>query len=53
VNGIEVIGSLGVLIRAKESGLIPEIRSRVEATQAAGIHYGEKLITEALRLAGE
>lgn len=53
LNGIEVIGSLGVLLRAKESGLIPEIRSLVIAIQAAGVHFGEQLVDEALRMAGE
>jgi predicted nucleic acid-binding protein len=53
LNGIEVVGSLGVLLRAKESGLIPEIRSLVATIEAAGVHYSEQLVGEALRLAGE
>jgi predicted nucleic acid-binding protein len=53
LNGIEVVGSLGILLQAKKSGLIPEIRSILEAIQAAGVHYGSQLVAEALRLAGE
>lgn len=53
LNGIEVVGSLGVLLRAKERGLIAEIRPLLSALQAAGVHYGEQLVSEALRLAAE
>jgi predicted nucleic acid-binding protein len=53
LNGIRVVGSLGVLLQAKELRLVAEIRPLVAAIQAAGIHYGEQLVTEALRLAGE
>jgi predicted nucleic acid-binding protein len=53
LNGIEVVGSLGVLLRAKESGFIMEIRPLVRAIQAAGVHYGVQLVEEALRLTGE
>jgi predicted nucleic acid-binding protein len=53
LNGIEVVGSLGVLLQAKRSGVIPAIRPLVIAIQAAGVYYGEQLVGEALRLAGE
>lgn len=53
LNGITVVGSLGVLLRAKESGLISEIRDRLATIQAAGVHYSEQLVSETLRLAGE
>lgn len=52
-NAIAIIGSVGVLLQAKKHALIPTIRSPMEAIQAAGIHIGEQLFTEALRLAGE
>jgi uncharacterized protein len=50
LNGIEIIGSLGILLRAKEAGVILEIRPLI---QAAGVHYGEQLVAKTLRLAGE
>jgi uncharacterized protein len=53
LNGIEVVGSLGVLLRAKESGLITKIRPLIVEIQAAGVRYGEQLVKEVLRLAGE
>jgi predicted nucleic acid-binding protein len=53
LNGIEVVGSLGILLWAKERSLVPEIRSRLIAIQAAGVHYGQQLVEEALRVAGE
>jgi predicted nucleic acid-binding protein len=53
LNGIEVIGSLGVLLEAKRSGHIKKIRPLVSSIQAAGVHYSADLIAEALRLAGE
>lgn len=52
-NGIAVVGSLGVLLRAKESGLISEVRPLLAAIQLAGVHYSDQLVSEALRLAGE
>ena len=53
LNGISVVGSLGVLLRGKASGLLTELRPRILAIQAAGGHYSEHLVAEALRLAGE
>ena len=46
LNEIKVVGSLGILLRAKESGLIPEIRSFPIAIQAAGVYYSEQLVGE-------
>jgi predicted nucleic acid-binding protein len=42
-----------VLVLAKADGLIPAVRPRLEAIQAAGIYLGEQLVAEALRLAEE
>lgn len=53
LNGIEVVGSLGVLLRAKRSGLISEIRSILAMIQSAGVYYGRELVAGALHLAGE
>lgn len=52
-NAIEVIGSIGVLLLAKDCGLIPAVRPRLDAVHAAGIYLSEQLAIEALRLAGE
>jgi hypothetical protein len=53
LNGIEIVGSLGVLLGAKESGLIAKIRPLIVEIKAAGVRYGEQLVNEVLRLAGE
>jgi len=53
VNGIEVVGSLGILLLAKDSGILQEIRPALATIEAAGVHYSEQLVREALRLAGE
>lgn len=53
LNGIEIVGSVGVLLLARERGLIPSIRPRLEEIRSAGIHLGSEIFAEALRLAGE
>lgn len=53
LNGIEIVGSVGVLLLARERELIPSIRPRLEEIRAAGIHLGPEILSEALRLAGE
>jgi predicted nucleic acid-binding protein len=53
LNGMEVIGSLGLLLRAKEAELIPEIRPLIGLIQAAGVHYSDPLVAKTLALAGE
>lgn len=53
LNAITVIGSLGVLLIAKERRLIPAVRPYLSAIQAAGIYISSELATETLRLAGE
>lgn len=53
LNEIDVIGSLGIWLRAKESGLISRVRPLIVTAQSAGIRYSEQLVSEALHLAGE
>ncbi len=53
LNGMHVIGSLGVLVQAKASGLIPALEPRITAMSASGIHMSERVVQDALRLAGE
>jgi predicted nucleic acid-binding protein len=53
LNGVEVIGSLGVLLLAKANDLLRAIKPSIHAIQMAGIYLSEELIAEALRLAGE
>jgi predicted nucleic acid-binding protein len=53
VNQIRVVGSVGVLILAKERGVLPLVRPSLEMIRRGGIHIGESLLQEALKLAGE
>jgi predicted nucleic acid-binding protein len=53
VNGVNVIGSIGVLVLAKAHGLIPAVRPSLDSIRAAGIYLSERLVLEALQLAGE
>lgn len=53
LNGIAITGSLGVLVAAKDGGLLPAIAPRIDAIRSAGVRLGEEVVAEALRLAGE
>jgi predicted nucleic acid-binding protein len=53
LNGVAVMGSVGVLLFAKSKGHIHDIRSSLVAIKRAGIFIGEGLFIEALRMAGE
>lgn len=52
-NGLNTIGSLGMLLWARDEGYIPEICSRIDLIQNAGIFLSAKVRQEALMLAGE
>jgi predicted nucleic acid-binding protein len=53
LNSIAVVGSTGVLLLAKAQDLIPDVKSRLEAIQSAGIYLAEPLVAQALKIAGE
>ncbi|MEK6322881.1 MAG: DUF3368 domain-containing protein [Acidobacteriota bacterium] len=51
--GIQMIGTVGILLRAKQSGVIPLVRPIIDALEASGFWVSGALQEEALRLAGE
>jgi predicted nucleic acid-binding protein len=51
--GLEVTGSLGILLKARKLGLVPPLRDCLANMSAAGIWLSPALKTEALRLAEE
>jgi hypothetical protein len=51
--GIQLTGTLGVLLRAKERGVIGQMRPFVERLRRGGIRLSSAVAEEALRLAGE
>lgn len=51
--GLRVAGTLGLLLRAKQMGIIPAVRQLVDAAIAEGFHMGPALYRDVLELAGE
>ena len=52
-QGVPVIGSLRVIVKAKERGLIPLARPALEKLRGAGAYVSDDLIDRAIALAGE
>jgi predicted nucleic acid-binding protein len=50
---LPVTGTLAVLLRAKERGMLPAVRDAIDALNAVGFHMTDELIAEVLRLALE
>jgi len=53
INGINTIGSLGVLLSAKQVGLITEIKPKLEAIKASRVYLSQSVINMVLELALE
>jgi len=51
--GLKVVGTLGVLLMAKERGLIPSFHAAVTQMRANGIFYHPTLVEKLRSLAGE
>ena len=51
--GLTAIGSLGLLVRAKRSGLIREVRPEMDAMIFSGLFASEALYRQILSIAGE
>ena len=52
-SGLYVIGSGGILGRAKESGIIPSVSPILSELRAAGLFLSERAVEELLELADE
>jgi len=52
-NKIDVIGSLGILLLAKQHNLLDEIKPLIKLLRSSGIYISESLINHVLVLAGE
>lgn len=53
LHGLDVIGSLGVLLIAKKKGLISGIKEYIEQMEQYGIRIGSDLKKQVLQMAGE
>jgi predicted nucleic acid-binding protein len=51
--GLEITGTLGVLIKAKRSGLITSLKSTLEKLQSTNFRISQELVAEAMRISGE
>ena len=51
--GLPLTGTLGVLLLAKERGLIPSLAPLLAELQEAGLYLDSALVAQALRLCGE
>jgi uncharacterized protein len=51
--GMQLTGTLGVLLRAKQLGMVGAVKPLIDQLLESGIHLGDDLITEVLKLAGE
>ena len=52
-HGLSVTGTLGVLTKAKSTGLIPSFHDAAQAMRQQGIHYNAGLITRLAQHLGE
>ncbi len=50
---LTVLGSVGILIRAKQINLIPAVRPLLEKMVQRGVRYSQRFITSILRQIGE
>ena len=53
INGINTIGSLGILLSAKQAGLLLKIKPKVEIIEASRIYLAPSLVKVVLELADE
>ncbi|MGH9942106.1 MAG: DUF3368 domain-containing protein [Pyrinomonadaceae bacterium] len=51
--GLPLIGTVGVLVKAKREGIIPALKSVLDEMEANGFYLRSALKEEALRLVGE
>ena len=52
-QGVPVVGSLRVIVKAKERGLISKARPALEKLRGSGAYVSDELIDRAISLAGE
>lgn len=53
VLGIPLIGTLGLILKAKRKGLLTSARPATEKLLAAGMYLSSKILAQALALVGE
>jgi predicted nucleic acid-binding protein len=48
-RGLQIIGTTGLLVRAKHQHLIPAVRPYLERMQSQGVRYSQRFVQEILR----
>ena len=51
--GLQVTGTLGILLQAKQTGLLPSVRAAIATLEKRGMWIAPALSATAIRLAGE
>jgi predicted nucleic acid-binding protein len=51
--GLQVTGTLGILLQAKQSGLLPSLSAAITTLEKRGMWIAPALVAKAIRLAGE
>ena len=51
--GLQVTGTLGILLQAKQSGHLPSVKNAIAALEKRGMWIAPALVAKAIRLAGE
>lgn len=51
--GLQVTGTLGILLQAKQTGLLPSVKVAITTLEKRGMWIAPGLATKAIRLAGE
>ena len=51
--GVPTVGTLGVLVVAKKEGRLDKVEPAIEQLRRAGLHVGDAVVEQILRMAGE
>ena len=51
--GVLTVGTLGVLVVAKKEGRLDKVEPAIEQLRRAGLHVGDAVVEQILRMAGE
>ena len=51
--GLKITGTLGILIRAKQAGVVDEVKPILDALMDIGFRLNEVIYLEVLRIVGE
>jgi predicted nucleic acid-binding protein len=53
LHGLRYTGTLGILVKAKQAGVLPSVKAAVAGIRAKGMWLSSSVVDDALRMAGE